>query len=79
MYTAIKPLRPLSSNKYSKRLQLQDHIQFLKDVLNNQKFSNEILYDNNRIIDSIKYYNNMLEHLIRDIKVFEVQCYPFGL
>ncbi len=78
MHTVIQPKQILSTNIYSKKTQLVNHIQFLKDVLQNQKFTNEYIYHNQDLIKSIKYFKSKLKQLEHEILRHEQTHFPFG-
>lgn len=79
MQTVIQPKVIFSSNIYSKKSQLVNHIQYLRDILQNQKFTNEIIYSNRLLIDSIKYFKSLLKQVENEILIHEQRCFPFGL
>lgn len=79
MHNVINPQKPFSTNIYSKRSQLVNHIQLLRDILQNQKFTNEIRYHNQDLIHSIKHFKNVLKHHNKEILKFETLGFPFGL
>ena len=78
MSNIIKPYQIFSSNMYTKRNQLVQHIRTLQDTLQNQKFSNEHFYRTNVLIDSIQYWKKQLNKLENDIKTFEQHSMHFG-
>lgn len=74
----IKPFKPLSTNVYVKRTQLKENIETLRDILQNQKFTNHIVYDFRLLIDSINFYKKELAKTEKDISDMEQLNFAFG-
>lgn len=71
MHNPISLGKSFSSNKYTRKSQLILHIKELRDILQAQKFSNEIYYQFSHLIDSIKYYKRDLKNTESKILDYE--------
>lgn len=69
---------PLSTNIYAKRSQLVNRINKIRDIMQHQKFSKEILYRFDTLHDNLVYYKMILNDLNSDIKRLEQNTFIFG-
>lgn len=78
MQKLIKPSRNFNNNRYLRRKELQKHINWLRDVLGYQKFSNEVIFSFRDLIYSINYYKKELNKTLKEIEKIEQGSFPFG-
>lgn len=69
----------LSSNIYSKKNQIKEHLIFLRGLLKDHKFSNETYYFKGDILNAINYYKRQLNFVNEQIRTHEQECFKFGL
>ena len=68
----------LSSNMYSKKNQIKEHLIFLRGLLQDHKFSTETYYFKTDIIKAIDYYKRQLNYVNEQIRTYEQECFKFG-
>ena len=68
----------LSRNIYVKKSQLVERITKIRDIQQNQKFTNEILYSFSTLKDNLRHYKNKLNHVEQEIRNMEQNVILFG-
>ena len=71
--------KSLSRNIYVRRSQIINRIDKLRQIHDNQKFSNDITYSFNDILASINYYKINLRSTNQEIDLQEKAAFSFGL
>lgn len=69
---------PLSRNIYVRRSQIISRIQTLRDIMQNQKFSNEILYSFQTLRENLDHYKGLLKLIEKEIMLRELNVFIFG-
>lgn len=69
---------PLSTNIYVKRSQLINRINKIRDIMQHQKFSKEILYRFQTLHDNLTFYKMVLNDLNVTINKLEQSTFIYG-
>ena len=69
---------PLSRNIYVRRSQIISRIATIRDIMQNQKFSNEIKYTFQTLRENIDHYKKILKLVEKEIMLREMNVFIFG-
>jgi len=78
MQTDIFKSEPLSRNIYVRRSQIISRIAKIRDITQNQKFTNEILYSFLVLRENLDYYKKLYSILEKEILLRENNTFIFG-
>lgn len=62
----------LSNNPIVRRKQVIDLISFLRDIWNNQKYSNDIIYDYKLLRENIQFWNKELNRINERLSILNI-------